>query len=615
MQDTSTRVRATDVWDVRRPGLLPRGGGCARDVKMMGCCCRNVRCGEWRACATNGNQRRRKSSAPLLAPNAIWYRLLRIGRIVQGAGWLAFARAPIEREGVAPLSEREKSVWPKMRCAAKMEWSCRRRMTASAGTVAAVILGISVLSGCVTRAALPPALPYVSFPAQTPERIPVSIRTSWPAVLAAAESAIPRCSEGAADQPCPETAGDDHFIVRQEAEWLPVDQRMLGQQLGIQGAVWRRDPLTATVSGSHFSASLKLRYQARLGLVSGRQLASCGFGEPPRELTVKLDGDLRFAPEWYLDPQFSVDIAPGSRCTATFLNFDITDALIGPMRKALQKEADDAADRIRKITNIRDQGAAIWATLNQPISIGDRIWFSPNLADAHIRLPQLTPDERYVSLVIGLEATPKVQIGPRPTAFPTPLPPLSTGDVSPEFDLKVRGLIPYAKAATILRQHLLAAVGSTGVRGIRIAGVTVSGRGRNLVVALGVRGLLSGTLYIFGIPRFKAAGGNTIGGELSLADAQFTYETRSLFTRLGLSLFRRRIEHAIEEAAWWDVSPELQAAFSQLGSGLNRDLTPQARLSGRLSEFGPGEVRVGAEGIEAWYRLGGSVEVVVTPFN
>ena len=136
-----------------------------------------------------------------------------------------------------------------------------------------------------------------------------------------------------------------------------------------------------------------------------------------------------------------------------------------------------------------------------------------------------------------------------------------------------------------------------------------------MVASVDVDGLLSGTFYLFGVPHFEARSDSSPGGILRLKAAGFTVKTNSPLTRLGVSLFRARIQRALAGAAWWDVSPELQAAAVQFGSVLNRDLSSQASLRGKLTRFGPGEVRIGPDGLEAWYQLGGKVEVVVTPFN
>ena len=472
----------------------------------------------------------------------------------------------------------------------------------------------AVLSGCAALPQLPPDVAPVAAPAQPFDRIPIAIRTSWPGLVAAIESAIPTCREGAADAACPDSAGVDSFILHEEDTWHPIEERMLGQQLAVQGSAWRREPLAVSIEGTRFSASLRLQYRVRIGMLRGRQLGSCGYGEPPRELTVRLTGDLRFAPEWYVDPSFAVELIPESRCRASMLNFDITDSLTGSIKEKLKSEAADAARRIREITNVRDRVAAVWTSISQPIAVDRNIWLSFNLSDAAVQPPRITADGRYVAVAIALEGSPKVVFGARPVVPSRPLPALSVGDASPKFDLRVRGLVTYPKASIVLKEHLEAQTGASGLGGIRIVDAGVSGRGTNIVASLDVGGLLAGRYHLFGVPYFAARTDGAPGGTLKLKAIGFTVESRSPLTRIAVSLFRDRIQRALEEAAWWDVTPELQAATAQFNSALNTDLSPQARLAGRLSRFGPGAVRVGPDGLEAWYQVGGSVEVVVTPF-
>ena len=424
------------------------------------------------------------------------------------------------------------------------------------------------------------------------------------------------CQEGVATEACPDSAPDSSFIFRSEEEWTPIDRSLFGTPLGFKASAWRREPVVATVSGNHFSASLRVQYRVRMGLVSGRQLASCGYGEAPRDITVHLEGDLRFAPEWYVDPTVTVDLKAESRCTATMLNFDITDAVVTPLLKELQREADEAAKRIRDLTRVREPVAAVWSALNKPVSLAANLWFAFNLSSVAFRPPEITPDGRYVAVKLALEGVPRVLFGSRPPPAGPPLPDLEIGQIDPAFNVKLRGLITYAKASTMLEQLLARLGGPGGIRGIRIVGVEVSGRGRNVVVAIEVRGLLRGTLYFFGVPHFEPRSDGAPGGFLTMEDgASFTVGTSSPLTRFLTSVFRSRIEEALEDAVRWDISPELQSAVTELTRAVNRDLTPRARLVGALSEFGPGEVRVGPEGLEAWYRIGGKVEVVVNPFN
>ncbi|MBN8993873.1 MAG: DUF4403 family protein [Rhizobiales bacterium] len=482
-------------------------------------------------------------------------------------------------------------------------------------TFAVLLLAGLLPAGCIGQASLPPDVAPVRLPIQATERIPVNIRTSWQALTGAIEAAIPRCAGASADGTCPEGASEDQFVFRHEDDWLAIDRSMLGQPMGVRIAVWRVSPIAVAVSGNHVTASLKLLYRMRVGLMSGRQLASCGLGEAPRELTVKLDGDLRFAPQWYLDPDFRLSLVPGARCAVSFLGIDVTDAVMKPVRKVLQEEADDAAGRIREVSDVRELAAAFWTRLNQPMAIGEGAWFLPNLSEVHIQPPQTSADGRYLGATVAVEGVPKVVIGARPVPAVTPLPTLTEGPVAPVFSVKVRGFISYPEAAAIVREHLASALAAQNLPAIRLASVSMSGRGENVVVALQVHGFLSGKFYLFGVPRFESTRGSMAGGKLTLDHPRFSFTSDGPFTTLVLSFVRQRIQRDLEAAAWWDVTPELQRAMPGLEAALNRELTPEARLEGRLTEFGPGEVRVGPDGLEAWYRLGGQIGVVVAPLN
>ena len=479
----------------------------------------------------------------------------------------------------------------------------------------AVLVAGLALAGCVQQAALPPDIRPARMPTEAPEVIPVNLKTSWPDLLAAVESQVARCTDLAADGTCADAAGDAAYVYREEDSWAPIDQSMLGQPLGVKIAVWRTEPVSIAVTGSHITASLKLLYRVRVGLMSGRQVASCGFGEAPREMTVQFEGDVDFDPDWALDPDFRVDILPGARCAVSLLKLDITDQIISPLRDALQKEADNAADRVRAITDVHALAASLWASFAEPVSLGNRVWLESNLVSARARLPTVTSDGRYLLTTIGIESRPRIVIGRRPTVHPSPLPPLADGPVDSAFSIKVRGLIDYAEAARMIQEHVGSALGPQSLHGMRIHGVTVSGRGNAIVVAIEVRGSLSVTLYFFGVPRFEGVAGNVAGGTLTLDRPRFTYTANGPLSGLLVSLFSARIEAALAASAWWDATPYLRAAVKELEAAVNRPLTPEARLEGKLTSFGPGQVRVGPDGLEAWYRIGGTVDVTVTPFK
>ena len=202
----------------------------------------------------------------------------------------------------------------------------------------------------------------------------------------------------------------------------------------------------------------------------------------------------------------------------------------------------------------------------------------------------------------------------QPTCGAMPLPAVTPGDVTPHFDLNVRGLVTYDQASRKLTEKLGGRRFSFFVFSVEVEDVRVSGSSARVVIAVDIRGAFNGTLYLHGTPYFLGGTGGTAEGRLTFEDIDYAVETKSLLVRLGQALFSSRIREALTENAEWDISDQLQSALGKVTRAVNRDLTPDATMSGRFTSFGPGFVRVGPDGIEGWYRVGGRVEVVFDPF-
>jgi hypothetical protein len=386
---------------------------------------------------------------------------------------------------------------------------------------------------------------------------------------------------------------------------------VLGVPIGVKGTVWRQDQLSVTVSGWTISASLRMFYRARIA-VGSKQVASCGYSEAPPDVTVSLKGSFAYAKGWYIEPDFQIDVEPGTRCRATMFNFDITDAIVNEIEGSMDEYADYARDRIRKATDMRGQVIGIWNEIDEPMNIARDTWLEINPTGVAAGKLAVTADQRYLTVPIALDARPTVTIGPRPTRTSLPLPPLTVGDIRPDFSVHVRGLVTYGEASAVLTRLLHSRKATAGLpRGIRIESATVSGSGDQLVVRLDIRGLFKGSFFVFGKPRFESRTDGVAGGVLVLDDVDYTLETKNLIARIGSDLFARKIERTLEAHSRWDVTAELQSAEAELRKSLNRDLGANSHMSGRITGFGPGSVRVAPNGIEAWYRVSGVLDVAV----
>ena len=241
-------------------------------------------------------------------------------------------------------------------------------------------------------------------PEQPTETIPLLAKTSWPALLAQADAAIPTCRTLTEDgSTCADAAG---AMILEQDDWFPLGRNWLGRPLGAKGSAWREDPLAASLSGDELAIALSVFYRVRVGTIDGRrELASCGFDEPPREIKASLAGRVRLAPDWYVDPSFVAAIDPANDCTATMLNVNLSDRFAEPLREKLQAEADEVKAGIRQVTNFRDEAARLWAKASEPIDIGKDTWLEFNPVSVVSGPIRLTGDRQYLSMALALKAT------------------------------------------------------------------------------------------------------------------------------------------------------------------------------------------------------------------
>lgn len=229
----------------------------------------------------------------------------------------------------------------------------------------------------------------------------------------------------------------------------------------------------------------------------------------------------------------------------------------------------------------------------------------------------MTDNDQFLTFKAGLEARPRVVVGARPPTGTNPLPPLTGTEQGPGFNVDLHAVVEYKKMAHLLRQKLVgqsfAAAESWPGRwlSVTVRDVQIRPKGKRVMISIRVTGFFRGTLNLMGTPVFRDRG--RLAGEVAIDNIDYTLQTWNLLVRLTNRIFQNRIRRNLQENAKWDVSNELARAYEEVNSKLNMALTPEARLVGNLSNLGPGRIWVTKSSLQAAYRVGGQVAVVVDP--
>ena len=154
------------------------------------------------------------------------------------------------------------------------------------------------------------------------------------------------------------------------------------------------------------------------------------------------------------------------------------------------------------------------------------------------------------------------------------------------------------------RRRGLAAVRRRG-SALAAAACLMAGSGARLILALGVTGPATGTVYLAGTPALDA-GSQT----LRVDGLAFTVDSDSALVRMSGRFLHRRLVAMLEPRARFEYGERLEAFRARLGSALNRELVPGVDLLGTLDRLEIQSVYPVQDGLELRATFGGSLRLV-----
>lgn len=379
-----------------------------------------------------------------------------------------------------------------------------------------------------------------------------------------------------------------------------------------------RSPLRATFQDSVARVATTISYRARAWYdppVLPTVSVSCGTGEdeaPPR-LEVALEGTLSLDRDWRLRSQVRVDTivpvteADRDRCRVSIIRWDMTDRVVSGARSFLTDESA-TIDSLVAAVDLRSKFEEWWALIGEPLRLTEDVWLV--LGGEGLVRGAIEGQGDGVETILGLRARPRIVVGPRPTDSVPPLPPLDTGYVAPGFAVRVEARAEYAEAGELLDRELGGRTLEAGGRSVRLEGFEVGGVGDGrLSLAVDLGGDARGRLYLVGTPRF-----DPVDGRIGVPDLDFDVASERAVVEGAAWLARVGLVGLVREVARWPAGPAVEWARTQVERGLNRELSDEVQLEGRVSEVEVVDVLAAREALrvradvraEATLRIGGA---------
>jgi hypothetical protein len=473
--------------------------------------------------------------------------------------------------------------------------ACTRRFAAVRRRGSALAAAACLLAGCggpalsiprPTDELAPPPAP----PASEPSLLSFLVDVPLARVREAAEGAFP-----------PE-------IGREDA-WVDAPLALGSMGLQFQYHFWR-EPLGLEMGGDRLVTRLDLRYRvrARLAGASMPLEAQCGYdGEPPRRLRITAATGLGWNPSWGLrsatvfgPPEFL------DSCQALPGGVDVTPVLSRLLQPGLETLAGALDRRLGEVAIQRERVAEVWQQLGVPVEVAPAAWlaFRPRAVHAG---PIVGGGPDTLRTVLQLTAEPVAQLGGPPDAETRPLPELQLAATpAHDFHVTLPLYIPYTVINERLAETVVGASVDVGMSSpLSVTSAQAYGSGARLILALGVTGPATGTVYLAGTPALD------LGTQTLRVDGlAFTVDSDSALVRMSGRFLHRRLVTILESRARFQYGERLEAFRARLGSALNRELVPGVDLLGTLDRLEIQGVYPVQDGLELRAAFGGSLRLV-----
>jgi hypothetical protein len=380
---------------------------------------------------------------------------------------------------------------------------------------------------------------------------------------------------------------------------------------GFRIKVWKRAPIVADARDS------LLFYTVPLKIWGEKTFQVLGISSAQAtEFQVNLKFMTRFGvdPDWKVRTQtvsagFDWVTKPSIRIAG--LEVPITGIISRQISENLEKFSKAIDDNIRGNFAVKPYVVQAWNLIREPRLLSEeyRTWLAITPTD--ILMTPFNVQNGKISATLGIRGFTQTLTGEKPIIKPvTDVPDLIiTTDVPNGFQIGLIGVVPYEEASKLAAAQF---VGKTfdfkeGKYKIEVTSIDIYGQNDKLVIKAGLKGSISGVIYLKGIPYYDAK-----TRLLSLKNVDYDLNTRSVLVQTANWLLQGRFAKQIEQQFVFPVGPQIEEAQKAIRQQLTtRKVAKGVDFGGRLDALDPDQVYLTPTSLVALIVAKGHAEIKI----
>lgn len=251
--------------------------------------------------------------------------------------------------------------------------------------------------------------------------------------------------------------------------------------------------------------------------------------------------------------------------------------------------------------------------ISKPIKINEayETWLTMHPQEIYSTSAKLKNED--ISLKMGIKCLLESEIGEEPkTKFDRKKVVLkATEDITNNVQANIIAVSPYAQASKIMMKNFEGQEFGSGKQKITIKTIEIWHKNGKMVVALGVEGSVSGTLYLNGVPKYNVA-----SKEIYFEDLEYALDTKNRLTKIANWLAQGIILKKIKENCRYSIATNLTDAQKEIATYLkNYSPMPGVFVNGKTEPIVFQNIQLTNEAIVAFLKVNGNISVAVDGFQ
>lgn len=355
--------------------------------------------------------------------------------------------------------------------------------------------------------------------------------------------------------------------------------------------VWKRAPIRVEAIADSFVVHVPLKVWAKFGYgfrPLGLNLST--YKETDFEVDVRFATGFSIAPDW--TARTNTELRGFDWVSKPTLRFgpvtvpiaSIVGKIFNRNRETIARGIDEA---VRKNVEIRKYVVQAWNAALQPYLLSEKYRTWLKVTPTELLMTPLRTDGERIRATVGIRAVTQTVFGERPAVKPVAnVPELKLVPSVPDaFRVSLVAQLTHAEARRLLADTLVGREFSFSENRYRVTvtDVDLYGSDDKLILKVGVKGSLNGTVYFRGVPHYDAR-----EKTIELRDLDYDLETRSLLARTASWFLQSFVTRQLGQAFRFPVGEQLETARKQVQAAMQRRaLTKGVTLNGSLGEIKP----------------------------